>query len=520
MPVAFSPDGRFLLTPAPGGDRLEPSRPLWERILVRLLGEQWAFSAEIFTWNSRPGVALWDLRRGREARRFLSDDRVHSVFFSPDGRYVLLRTRSAAEVWEAETGRLAQRLESPGGPTVFSPDSRTLLVGARLVEIEGGAEVRRFGEDAAPPSTTAFSPDGRLVLAADPRGTARIWRADTGEEVRRFEVARNASRPVAFSPDGRLVAMALPGPGTGVQVREVETWKTRGSLDLRAASAQPSSPEPSVTDLVFGGVLGGYSPEQMREFVESQRGPARRLDAEERVSFVGFAPDGGTLLCGEDGRVAYLWRWEEDDLREVGRGQRNKPWLSSSAFSPDGRWLLGIRTEDLSTSTLEVGDEEYFLSPGRVASLYSVPAGARRSEWGAEPEEPFIQRREVSSREWDVTGVAWSPDGRRALIEGGDGVHLFSLPDAGYLCSLFSLPGGRWLVVDERCRDAAGGEGVVRGAGFFPGLRYRVRCRDGRIAVRKVEGREVKTRTVPGLLAEAMRELEGGAAGGAARVDR
>jgi hypothetical protein len=147
--IAFSPDGRRVLTGAEGGPLL-----------------------------------LWDGRTGAQIAKFEERSyQVSALCFSPDGGTILLgEVNKGASLIDAGSSELLQKLgDGSGGvqDACFSPDGRLVasaedtLVrvwdresGELLAEIEGHKDRLR---------RVRFSPDGQWILSAGDGGTARIW---------------------------------------------------------------------------------------------------------------------------------------------------------------------------------------------------------------------------------------------------------------------------------------------------------------------------------------------------------
>src|SRR5262249_21500411 len=88
-----------------------------------------------------------------------------------------------------------------------------------------------YGERYSCPGQTcvAFSPDGRLLAAAGPGNTVRLWDAATGKEQRALAGHQQEVTSVALSADGNLLAAAS-------QDGAVRLWHTATGQPLRTLS--------------------------------------------------------------------------------------------------------------------------------------------------------------------------------------------------------------------------------------------------------------------------------------------
>src|SRR5262249_2533313 len=131
-PVAFSPDGRLILTGASFPD----------------------------TQSLPNDVQLWDTTTGQEVGRLIGHtSAIYCATFSADGTRVgagSVPPNNACTVWDVRSGKALQHFtHTPGG------------------HIRG----------------VAFAPDGAHIFSTD--GTVRMWDVETGKEVKRFHGHEN-----------------------------------------------------------------------------------------------------------------------------------------------------------------------------------------------------------------------------------------------------------------------------------------------------------------------------------------
>ncbi len=345
--LVFSPDGKFL---ACGGHGLT----LWEAATGKSLhppGEKrpaWAapvaFSPDgkhIVTAASR-GVRVWDTSTGQLVRDLKGHSNgVEAVAWSDDGRWIASGSRDGTvRVWDAKAGTVAHVFPVSKGwaeQLVFAPGSRLLAAPCRdgtlrVWEPAAGKE-RHWFKDQKMAAAAAFSPDGSvLVWSSGGGGELRVWATD-GESPPR--VLRKGDgdftfRALAFSPDGSTLAaggtdsvVRLLEPKSG---REIRRWTApNSSLDALAYS-------PDGKTLVGGGrwssAVHRWDPATGKEIDPSETHTAG-------VEHLFFPPGGGALLSlGIDNKVI---RW---DLTTRVPKAVNLPGRRIGAlhdFSPDGK---------------------------------------------------------------------------------------------------------------------------------------------------------------------------------------
>jgi WD40 repeat protein/tetratricopeptide (TPR) repeat protein len=139
---------------------------------------------------------------------------VRLMTVSPDGRFVAASSWNSGEgtrIYDAATGQPVARLHSLDSlTTAFSPDGRFLLAdssGSELHLVQAGTWkiVTELGAAMA----GAFSGDGRLLALAGADGAIRLVVPDTGRELARLEPPEpDRVYGMAFAPDGSRLAVA------------------------------------------------------------------------------------------------------------------------------------------------------------------------------------------------------------------------------------------------------------------------------------------------------------------------
>jgi WD40 repeat protein/tRNA A-37 threonylcarbamoyl transferase component Bud32 len=467
-------------------------------------------------FDTATGRLLATLERSALAR-YYGDSRCTCAAFSPDGERVFTGRAGFAFgfVWEAATGKVLTRLRDGEFHTivaaVFSPDGSRLAavivepddkshVRVRVWDPATGKEVARTDASDQAVQALRFSPDGRLLLAADGR-VARAWDAATGREVACFRGHNQAVNDAAFSPDGKRVLTAsddgtvrlwrlTPPPGAHVvtvrgghglsgsrvrgPVRSV-AFSPDGRLLLTTGDEAAARLWDAATGEPAGVLLARAG---LEEFKDYDREQLLRQAVAAR-----FTPDGRRLLVlnrmakvtiklpGEQPALVPFTPARLFDLkgRERAGYRGDRLQVGQAILSPDGRHLL----------TVEEGlvEEMTYDGPGRpggpggtvhgggdptptVARLYEAATG---QELAVLRPPPVAVARPMPApaeeRPVRVTGAAFSPDGRRVATVGnayvsGDVLHVWEVPTGRLLRTVrlegVSLAGQLWWSPDGR----------------------------------------------------------------------
>jgi WD40 repeat protein len=143
--------------------------------------------------------------------------------FSGDGRRVAQEAFCGiVEVWDADTGRLLQRIDQ-GAETsavALNRDGSRLLVSswdsrATMYSVATGRRLVEFIGHTRGIADAALSPDGTRVVTGSLDRTVRVWDAPTGQ-VLRVLTFPDTPTPLIFSSDGSEIAVDDTSSTSGV----------------------------------------------------------------------------------------------------------------------------------------------------------------------------------------------------------------------------------------------------------------------------------------------------------------
>lgn len=302
--VAFSPAGD--LVAAGSGDG---SVHVWDRHTGDLLYKLNTKAGEVFAVGFSPDgktlltadlgdARLWDARTGEKKVRLSSErNYVICAVYSPAGQYIATSSKAEGKpkmpegkihLWDPKTGKEVRVLSGYKGPVrslAFSPDGATLL-GADsdvlwLWDVDSGKKLddmnKALSEFGSGIACAAFAPDGKRIAFAGFDKTIFLYDLDEKKLVRTFEGHKSPVLSVAFSPDGRYLVS--------------------GSMGTKKSEQEKDSAMPDETRTVR--VWSIASGQECYHFE----------NVKEPVWSVAFAPDGGHVLTGGDGKNAKARLW-------------------------------------------------------------------------------------------------------------------------------------------------------------------------------------------------------------------
>ena len=400
---------------------------------------------------------------------------VREAVFTPDGSSIVAISSRDGWVWDAASGRLIHRLETPWASkwlAVSGDGSRVMIANLSHVgvwSLRTGKVVRFLNIaprlNAYPqPMEPAIDAEGKRIASMDEHGTVTVWSASTGESLSTLPVS--PARDVEFSPSGRWVltasedhTAAIWDADTGETVTEF--LGTPGHLWLGRFSADGASVVTAGSDLTAR--LWVVDPGAAEALYTAQPGGDGQAAA--------FSSDGDVVFTGGYAGLVRGWDLGTDEVVRTYTAfptstRRYRDWVWSVDVSPDGSLLAVsgtgrmIRVFDTTSgeviSTLRFSPGEGPGAPGAADALAGVTWAVEFSPDGA---LLASASQDGVARLWDpangdlvskleghdaaVDFIAFDPTGSRLITGSDDGTaRIWDVESGASLDSLEGQPQG------------------------------------------------------------------------------
>ena len=398
---------------------------------------------------------------------------VHSVAFSPDGRFVAIGgndKRGFVRIWNVQTGQLEPTPEGFKEHTdgvlsvAFSRDGSQLLTAsydktARLWDVKTGRQIQAFVGHSWFVWSAAFSPDESQIVTASQDGSAIVWNTGTAARIKQFLEHQGPVYSAAFAPDGKHVV-------TGGYDTRVLVWQPKDvpAFDLRKLADK----------IVKSDEAQGQANDDDKK-IEAARVPVLALEGHGApVRSVCFSADGKLVLSGSHDNSVKIWDSETGHTLKTLHGHGS--WVRSCTFSPDDRIVLSA-SHDKKAMLWNITDYQELRVLGRVLQGHGDAVLA--ASFDRAGNSIVTASRDRTARTWDfatgaesrmfreghellASNAAFFPDGKQLLTAAVDntvrfwdvtsGTQIARLDKTGRAAALALAPSGKRILTgsDEK----------------------------------------------------------------------
>lgn len=429
-------------------------------------------SGDLILWSLATGKELihWQAHHGWVKAVAISKDGTMLISGGEDGQLI---------EWDANTGKEIRRLDgNSGGITSLAVDSNTgaLLSGSMdgtliLWGLQTGNLLRRFSGPGSPVTSVAISTGKPLIVTGYKDGTVILWDLNNSEKIKQIESNGFEIVAVAISRDGSWMLstagfeMRMIETQTGL-VKKTQTWggmpaqlalspdentvyigrnfitqfdlKNWREQQVFFGSAEVITALVTSQDKPLG--LAGYSNGSIRLWDMVEQLDYQTYNTGMETDSVAASPDGkylvlGTMFPADPNLV--LWNIAEGAVERSYQGYDGVTSPGSIAISPDGQyaaagggymnkpiynlmvWKLASGEAQCHWDIKNAIPRSIAFSPDSRKLLSGTQGNGDIGEinelvlWDIQTCQ-LVRRFEMNGME-DVTGIAFSRDGRRAI---------------------------------------------------------------------------------------------------------
>jgi WD40 repeat protein len=348
--MSFSPDSKYITSASTNGSVSEWEVPTgklvsqseitsdWFQLAISPDGEQIAsldINSQIQIWDTFTGKAKYSLEQ------FTQDEMKYLEFSSDSNKIIVSDGEGNVTFRDIQSGTISSQIHLDDfmiGSIVYSPDKR-------MIGFEGSEEI--YICDAKTDEITqtldgfspfAFSPDGKLIAAANDANSVAVWNVADGQFL--FSVGDMKAKGIsslAFSPDGKTLAVGAFPWAT------IYLWDTSNGELITSFKTYGD-----ITGIIFlpqeNTILTGRYDGSLI-FMDAATGSQKNEIVIPGMVTYAISPDGSLMaIAYPDGTLAV---WDTTSWKLLVKQREDTMPIYDISFSPDGTMLATVSDDGI-----------------------------------------------------------------------------------------------------------------------------------------------------------------------------
>ena len=274
---------------------------------------------------------------------------IKAINFSQDNRYITgVCSDKTIRIWELQDSSVMSiKVSNDGGYVrafTFNTNKQYLLTGStdkiKIWDLDG-KERHSFKTLESSLNAIAVSPNGQYIVSDSSDFQLQLWDANGNQIEKPFKGHEHIIESVAFSPNNKYII-------SGSLDQTIRFWNLEGenfkTIELAKEPFSRKEEVWSVTSVAFTSdskyIIAGISTDEF-----NITGYVQLLDIKGNPQGQPFgdtwqfalSPNGKYIAVGDANKTIQLWDMKGKRVSPLFRGHEN--WITSLAFSPDGRFI-------------------------------------------------------------------------------------------------------------------------------------------------------------------------------------